>query len=118
MASIDKRPNGQWRARWREYPSGPQRAKHFPRKVDADRFLVGVRHRLASGTYVASEMEWESWTMAYADRQPWRDSSRARIMQVLDASTRAWGRRPLESIRRGDVEAFLVGLELSPTSTR
>jgi len=36
MASIDKRPNGKWRARWREYPGGPQRARHFVRKIDAD----------------------------------------------------------------------------------
>jgi hypothetical protein len=27
--SIDKGPNGQWRARVREYPGGPERAKHF-----------------------------------------------------------------------------------------
>lgn len=35
-ASIDKRPSGQWRARWREYPGGPQRTKHFARKIDAE----------------------------------------------------------------------------------
>ena len=40
MASIDKRPDGRWRARWREFPGGPQRTKHFPRKVDAQRHLV------------------------------------------------------------------------------
>jgi hypothetical protein len=37
MASIDRRPNGQWRARWREYPGGPQRMKQFARKIDAQR---------------------------------------------------------------------------------
>ena len=40
MASIDRRPNGKWRARWREYPGGPQRARHFPRKIDAEQFLT------------------------------------------------------------------------------
>jgi hypothetical protein len=29
MASIDKRLDGQWRARWREFPGGPQRSKAF-----------------------------------------------------------------------------------------
>jgi hypothetical protein len=33
MASIDKRPNGGYRARWREYPGGPQRTRHFARKA-------------------------------------------------------------------------------------
>lgn len=37
MASIDKRRNGVWRARWRAYPGGPQKTKHFNRKVDAER---------------------------------------------------------------------------------
>lgn len=43
MASIDKRPGGRWRARWREYPGGPQRTKAFIRKVDAERFSRYVR---------------------------------------------------------------------------
>jgi hypothetical protein len=37
MASIERRPDGRWRARWREYPAGPQRTKHFPRKLDAEK---------------------------------------------------------------------------------
>ena len=47
MASIDKRPNGRWRARYRERPGGPQKARHFDRKVDAERFLAGVRRPAA-----------------------------------------------------------------------
>lgn len=52
MASIDKRPDGRWRARWREYPGGPQRAKHFARKGDAQEFLDEITGALRSGTYV------------------------------------------------------------------
>ena len=51
MSSVEKRPNGMWRARWREYPGGPQKAQHFERKIDAERHLVEVQHRLLSGTY-------------------------------------------------------------------
>ena len=36
MASIDKRPDGRYRARWREYPNGPQKTKTFARKRDAE----------------------------------------------------------------------------------
>jgi hypothetical protein len=44
MASIDTRPDGRWyRARWREYPGGPQKVRHFARKRDADQFLDAVR---------------------------------------------------------------------------
>jgi hypothetical protein len=36
MASIAKRPNGQWRARYRD-DAGKEHARHFPRKIDAQR---------------------------------------------------------------------------------
>ena len=34
MASIKRRPDGRWRARYRD-PDGRERARHFTRKVDA-----------------------------------------------------------------------------------
>ncbi len=52
MASIDKRPDGRYRARWREYPTGPQKVRHFARKRDAERFLDAIRGDLAHGVYV------------------------------------------------------------------
>lgn len=52
MATIDKRPNGRYRARWREYPGGPQKTRHFDRKGDAQQFLDGVRGDLTHGLYI------------------------------------------------------------------
>ncbi len=34
MASIAKRPDGRWRARYRD-AAGAERSRHFARKVDA-----------------------------------------------------------------------------------
>jgi hypothetical protein len=42
VASIDKRPDGRYRTRWRESPGGPQKTRHFDRKGDAQQFLDGV----------------------------------------------------------------------------
>jgi hypothetical protein len=42
MASVKRRPDGTWRARYRD-PSGREHARHFPRRVDAERWLDGVR---------------------------------------------------------------------------
>jgi hypothetical protein len=50
MAHIQKR-NGRWHARWRE-ASGRERAMVFDRKLDAERWLDGVRGELVRGTYV------------------------------------------------------------------
>ena len=52
MASIDKRPNGRYRTRWREYPGGRQKTRHFDRNGDAQQFLDGARGDLAHGLYI------------------------------------------------------------------
>ena len=51
MASITKRPNGQWRARYRD-SAGNEHARHFARKVDAQAWLDGVTTAVQTGSYV------------------------------------------------------------------
>lgn len=51
MASISKRENGRWRARYRD-ESGVEHAKHFARKVDAQRWLDEVTASVVRGEYV------------------------------------------------------------------
>lgn len=119
MASIDKRPNGKWRARWREYPGGPQRARHFARKIDAERFLVDVQHRLLTGAYIAPEaarVTFDAYSRQHVERQPWRASSAQVAEFGLRHARAAFGKRPLGSIRKSDVQAFVSGLKLSPTT--
>ncbi|MGZ4725595.1 MAG: hypothetical protein ACXV8L_15420, partial [Ilumatobacteraceae bacterium] len=50
--SIDKRPNGGYRDRWRELRGGRQQTRQFARKVDAVRFLDGIQGDIAHGLYV------------------------------------------------------------------
>jgi hypothetical protein len=119
MASIDKRPSGKYLARWREYPGGPQRTKTFARKVDAERFLVDVQHRLLSGTYVdpgVSRTTLDAYAEVHLARQPWRASTGEVAARALTHAGRELGRRPLGSIRKGDVQAFVSGLELAPST--
>lgn len=120
MPSIDKRPNGRYRARWREYPGGPQHARHFARKVDAERWLTKVRHDLMTGAYVdpsAGRATVEQWAGEWTARQHWRPATR----RIIDVHLRlhilpVLGRRPLATVKRGDVESLLVGLELGAAS--
>lgn len=51
MASVKRRPDGKWRARYRS-PDGREHARHFDRKVDAEQWLVSVEHRKLTGEYV------------------------------------------------------------------
>ena len=51
MASIKKRADGSWRARYRD-ATGREHAKPFPRKLDAQRWLDEVTTAVVTGTYV------------------------------------------------------------------
>lgn len=79
MASVDRRPGGKWRARWREYPGGPQKTRHFDRKVDAERYLDSVRGDIARGAYVdpdAGRQTFASFADEWAAAQDWKATSR------------------------------------------
>jgi integrase len=113
MASIDKRPNGKWRARYRVHPGGPQRSKHFDRKSDAERFLTRIQGRVLDGSYVdpaAGRVTFgdyaDSWRKAQVHR-------RSTVVQV-DAHLRnhmlpTFGDRALASIRPSEVQAWARG---------
>ena len=49
--NIAKRPNGKWRARYRD-EAGNERARHFNRKIDAQRWLDEISSTVMAGTYV------------------------------------------------------------------
>ena len=51
MASLARRPDGKWRARYRD-PSGREHSKHFDRKLDATRWLASVEVARARGEWV------------------------------------------------------------------
>ncbi|HSX68704.1 tyrosine-type recombinase/integrase [Nocardioides sp.] len=51
MASIQKRPNGKFRARYRDR-DGREHSRHFIRKLDAQRWLDEVTTDLLTGRYV------------------------------------------------------------------
>lgn len=51
VASIAKRPDGQWRARYRD-AAGKEHSKHFDRKTDAQRWLDEVTTAIVTGQYV------------------------------------------------------------------
>jgi integrase len=119
MASVDKRPNGKWRARWREYPGGPQKARHFARKLDAERHLVQVQHQLMAGTYVAPEagrMTLGEFADVHLARQPWRASTGVAAGKAFAHIRRKFGDRPLVSLRKGDVQAFVTGLDMKAST--
>jgi len=114
VASIQKRPDGRWRARYRD-PSGNEHAHHFPRKTDAQKWLDRETAKLQMGTWVnpkASKItvaRWcETWLAGYGTRKP----STVRMAQVhVTKINEALGPRRLDSLRPSDVKSWLVSLQ-------
>ena len=64
MASIQKRPNGKYRARYRD-ADGKEHARHFALKRDAQAWLDEKTASIVTGQYVdpkASAVAWAAWT--------------------------------------------------------
>lgn len=121
MGNVAKRPNGKWRARYRDL-DGREVARHFDRKGDAERWLSLVTSDLLRGQYVdpaRSRQTFDTAARRWLDAQTLRPNSR----RTYDAYLRnqllpAFGRRALGSITPTDVRGFLraQSTELSPST--
>jgi Phage integrase, N-terminal SAM-like domain len=120
MASIAKRPDGQWRARYRG-PDGSEHSKHFGRRVDAQRWLDQETTKQQTGSWIAPRAakitveEWcTRWLAGYRTRKP----STVRMAQVHIAKiVEQFGRRRLDSLRPSDIKSWLVQLQAEHASS-
>lgn len=122
MASIKKRADGRWRARYRD-AAGKEHARHFTRKVDGQAWLDEVTASKVSGTYVdpvtarmTVEAWCEQWAKGYATRRP----STVRQAKVhLRVIVEHFGPMRLADVKPSDVKAWNVKLgEKYADSTR
>jgi integrase len=126
MASINKRTDRggpPYQARWREYPGGPQKTRSFRRKVDAEQFLVTVQHDLSTGTYITPEaagVTLEEYVKVHLARQPWAEATDDIAANALKGHAMDFfGKgRPVASVRKADVQAFVTGLQLAPSTVK
>ncbi len=122
MASVDKRPDGRYRARWREYPNGPQKSKTFARKREAEVFLADLQHRLLAGTYTppeAGRITLAAYAEEWLRRRHWAVSTAEGVERMLRLHILPeLGRWPLAGLRRSHIEEWAAGLPLAPSSVR
>jgi integrase len=112
-----------WDARWRD-GTGKPRHRAFERKLDAERFLAGLKADLLRGTYI-DPREGKITLRSYAE-QRWlpaqvhlRPNSAKRYQAAVDAHiVPLLGDRPLGSLRRPDCTAFVAALaeQLAPST--
>ena len=121
MASIDKRPNGRYLARWREYPGGPQKSRQFARKVDAEKYLVKVQHELLTGVYIDPgklKTTVKDFHDVWLARKVWRPRTVLSAKTAMGHFLPVFGDRPIGSVHTGDLEAWAAGLSMSPSTVR
>lgn len=111
MASISKRPDGRWRARYRD-EGGKEHARHFDRKVDAQGWLDQVTASVVTGQYVdpgAGKITFEAFYRQWSSRQVWVSGTR-RAMDITASST-TFSTVPLRSVRRSHIEQWVKDME-------
>ena len=111
--SIAKRPDGKWRARYRDH-RGKEHARHFTRKVDAQTWLDKVTASKIRGDYVDPK---DSRTVFEDYAKRWKEthvtsegSSRIYDSYLNKHILPALGSSPLGTIRRSDVQGLVSGL--------
>ncbi len=115
MANIQKRANGQWRARYRD-EAGREYAKHFQRKVDAQQWLDRQMASVVRGDHVDPGVGKETLrhhAEAWMAMQPLRASSRYNYESHLRRHIYpAFGSRQLASIMPSEIQAWVARLTL------
>jgi len=125
MASIGRRADGQWCARYRD-SAGKEHARHFGRKIDAQYWLDSVTTAVQTGAYVDPKAgrltvgEWApAWLAAQAQLKP---TTRSRYQGILNTHVLPrWGGMRLADVSHAQVQGWVAQLGhggLAPASVR
>lgn len=117
MASIAKRPDGTYRPRYRD-ENGKEHARHFKRKVDAQRWLDEQTAAIVTGDYVdpaAGKITFRVWFTAWSGRQVWERGTTLAAQQAADSVT--FADVPMRQIRPSHVQQWVKAMS-QPASSR
>jgi integrase len=115
MASIDKRPGGRYRVRWRASPGRgiKEQSRHFVRKVDANRFKTQIEASLLDGSYVdpaAGRVTFDTYAESWRQMQVHRPMTAAQVEANLRRHVLPRiGDRPLSAVRTSEVQQLVKG---------
>ncbi|WDF34570.1 tyrosine-type recombinase/integrase [Arthrobacter agilis] len=114
MASIKKRSDGRWRARYRD-AAGKEHARHFARKVEGQRWLDEVTTSVVTGMYVNPKTakttvgNWcVTWLRGYENKRP---STVKQARSHLKHITAAFGPKALGDVRPSEIRAWTAKLK-------
>ncbi len=113
MANIAKRSDGRWRARYRD-ETGREHARHFTRKIDAQRWIDEVTASIVTGQYVdpkAGRITFKEYAEQWRAAQVHRPTSAAHVEGMLRRHAYpVFGSRPIGTILPSEVQAWVKQL--------
>src|SRR5919199_1680131 len=116
MASIARRPDGTYRPRFRD-ASGKEHARHFKRKVDAQRWLDEMTAAMVTGQYVdpaAGRVTFRDYAERWRATQVHRPTTAAHVETMLRRHVYpSLGDKQLSAVLPSDVQALVKRLSNS-----
>ena len=113
MASLKQRPDGVWRARYRD-ANGKEHARHFKLKRDGQRWLDEVATSIVTGQYVApraGRITFQEYATTWLQSQVHRQSTAALYEGHLKRHAYpVLGALPLEAVLPSQVQGWVRGL--------
>ncbi|WZH50498.1 MAG: site-specific integrase [Nocardioides alkalitolerans] len=109
--NIAKRPNGKWRARYRD-ETGREHSRHFARKIDAQQWLDRVTAAVVTDSYVdprAGRITFKQFYDDWSARQVWVPGTVLAMNLATGSAT--FAELPLKTIRRSHVEAWVKAMD-------
>jgi integrase len=123
MGNVAKRPDGKWRARWRD-PAGKEHSKHFDRKVDASRWLSTVEADKLRGLYVdpTDRTTVAQYAWRYAKARPHNPRTARQVAGYIRTHVEgtSLGARRMATVLPTDAQAWVTdrSQKLAPTTLR
>jgi integrase len=114
MASIRRRSDGTWRARYRD-DAGKEHARHFARKVDGQNWLDEIIAARKTGQYVdpnAGRVTFKNFYAEWSQRQVWESGTV--LSMNLSAGSVTFGDLPLNRVRKSHIEAWVKAMKVKP----
>lgn len=107
MASIKKRADGVWRARYRD-EAGREHCRHFDRKIDAQRWIDEVTASIVIGEYTdprSGKVAFHTYFDRWSARQVWVPSTVQSMNLAVDSTP--FSDMPIRAVRRSHIEAWV-----------
>ncbi|MFJ4254768.1 tyrosine-type recombinase/integrase [Microbacterium sp. NPDC090003] len=123
MVSLKQRPNGVWRARYRDQDN-KEHSKHFKTKREGEAWLVEQKAAIATGQWAspaAGRIMWDEWVSRWLEMQVWADGSVTSA--ITSTSSVPWRQKSIRDVKSGDVQLWVTheadrGLAPSTIRTR